>query len=387
MQFNRTFLFLHTVCLLPLLLIAPVGCSSEDPDIVDPTVLPDSVSGFRSSQQAFSPMATYQLALADLDADGDLDVVFSNMDAASRVLLNDGQGYFQQTSQALHEGLHGIAIGDLDLDGSPDLIFAGNHSTNFASQVYFNRGQGLFDLSTSPLDDATSNAVGIGLYDIENDGDLDAIVHYIDPTRINILFLNDGAGEFSRTSTSYPTYSSFGDLNGDGFVDMVARDIGVGFTVHLNDGSGSMQQTGTVGLPGVGYGRGLFEDVDNDGDPDFLYTPGETDDIPSGVLLNNGAGGLTDGGQVLAPVTLGRPCAGDLDNDGWVDMVFTDMQNPPEIWMNDGQGHLVDSGVRLTDPSLSSCEIGDLDDDGDMDIFIANYASGGNVVWFNQLIP
>ena len=65
----------------------------------------------------------------------------------------------------------------------------------------------------------------------------------------------------------------------------------------------------------------------------------------------------------------------------------TDMQNPPEIWMNDGQGHLVDSGIRLTDPSLSSCEIGDLDDDGDMDIFIANYASGGNVVWFNQLIP
>ena len=93
-------------------------------------------------------------------------------------------------------------------------------------------------------------------------------------------------------------------------------------------------------------------------------------------------------GQALASVRAGRPCAGDLNNDGWVDLVFPEFERPPEIWMNDGQGQFLDSGIRLLGPnSLRSCEIGDLDGDGDEDIFIAAYSSERNVVWFNELIP
>lgn len=380
--------FSYALLIWPFLLCANASCSSSAGVFPDSTEMVDSVPGFRASPQTFSPMGTFQLALEDLDADGDLDVVFSNMQTPSRVFLNDGQGYFHQTSQTLEYGLHGIAIGDLDMDGTPDLIFAGNRSDDLASRVYFNRGDGHFDASPVPLADGPDNAVGIGLYDIENDGDLDAIVHYISPARINILFLNDGSGAFDRTNTSYPPYSSFGDLNGDGYVDMIARETGVSFTTHLNDGAGSLPQSGAVSLPGLGYGSGLFEDIDNDGDQDFIYTSGETDDIPAGVLLNDGAGGMTESGQVLASVTLGRICAGDLDNDGWIDLIVTDLNVPPAIWMNDGQGRLTDSGTRLTAPNaVRSCEIGDLDGDGDNDVFIANYSQGSNEVWFNQFIP
>lgn len=388
MKTNRFLRYLLPVLSLLLFLSTQASCSPDGPGIAEPQETPDSVPGFRLGQQLFSPMFTYQVALADLDADGDMDAVLSNMQTPSKVLLNDGNGSFQQTSQAFEDGLHGIAIGDLDGDGTPDLIFGKNGNGYLGSPVFFNAGEGLFDSPPPRLDDSAMRAVGIEIHDIENDGDPDAIVHYISPTRGHALYLNDGTGVFSRTETTYPTYSSFGDLNGDGFVDMIARDLGTGFTVHLNDRDGNLVQSGAVPFPEIGYGRGLFEDVDRDGDLDFIYTPGELDDVPSGVLLNDGGGGMTMSGQALASVRLGNLCAGDLDNDGWADLIFTELERSPEIWMNDGHGQFVDSEIRLSGPnSIRSCQISDLDGDGDEDIFIAAYSSERSVVWFNELIP
>ena len=55
---------------------------------------------FRKSSQSFAPKATFQIKLADLDADGDLDAVCANMhDNFSQVLLNDGKGNFTDSGQ------------------------------------------------------------------------------------------------------------------------------------------------------------------------------------------------------------------------------------------------------------------------------------------------
>ena len=67
---------------------------------------------------------TFQVALGDLDSDGDLDAVFSNMHAESEVWLNGGSGRFTTSNQRLGSEAHGVGIGDLDGDGDLDIFIA-----------------------------------------------------------------------------------------------------------------------------------------------------------------------------------------------------------------------------------------------------------------------
>lgn len=102
---------------------------------------------------------TRKIAVADLDGDGDRDIVFANVDfqspsvAANRVLINDGRGFFQDESASRLPGgphratLDVIAV-DIDGDGDRDLVL-GNSATGL--QVLANDGAGRFSEATAPL--------------------------------------------------------------------------------------------------------------------------------------------------------------------------------------------------------------------------------------------
>ena len=78
---------------------------------------PTPIPALRKSEQVFEHAATNHIGLGDLDGDGDLDAVFSNMHQyGSRVYLNDGSGRFTATEQLLTQEAHGVDIGDLDAD-------------------------------------------------------------------------------------------------------------------------------------------------------------------------------------------------------------------------------------------------------------------------------
>jgi hypothetical protein len=76
--------------------------------------------------------------------------------------------------------------------------------------------------------------------------------------------------------------------------------------------------------------------------------------------------------------------AGDLDEDGDLDVFVSNMDWPNEVWLNDGNGIFIDSGLRLGEGSDMSGKpsLADLDGDGDMDAFIGTFTSGAQV-WFN----
>lgn len=380
------------------------GCSSptcDDVTISDISILIDylfitgkslslqncevEIPSFEASQQHFPLMGTYQLALADLDDDDDLDVIFSNMNAQSLVLLNNGNGYFQNSGQSLPWGLHGIATGDIDLDDDLDLFFSPNQASSPSTPIYINNGLGSFQQFAPGISYGDMTGLGVTLADIDNDADLDALIQR---SREFVRLNNDGTGRFSPSGVTYPDMSVFCDLNSDGYVDIFAREVGVGFRVYLNDGTGEFSEHGFLAKSNVLRSGTFFADVDNDGDPDAIYTNGEGTTYPSGILLNDGDGGFTESGQVLPSVSMSRVGTGDLNGDGWIDLVFTDWNTLAcQVWLNEGCGQFFDSGIRLGGVGgWGNCVVADVDNDGDNDIFVAGYYNVSNVLWFNQNI-
>jgi hypothetical protein len=181
---------------------------------------------FEKSTQIFPSFATFQIALADLDSDGDLDAVFSMNDPNHcLVLFKDGKGYFVDSGQRLTEKGHGVGIGDLDDDGDPDLLMT-CAGYEHISRVYWNDGKGEFKDSGQDLGDLKKSGNAVYLHDIDGDGDLDGMIDYYEEP--NIIYLNNGRGEFMDSGERYPDDTSFIDLDSDGDVDMFICDMGKG---------------------------------------------------------------------------------------------------------------------------------------------------------------
>jgi gliding motility-associated-like protein len=207
--------------------------------------------------------------MADLDGDGDLDVVLGTQTAAS-VRLNQGNGTFAGGSElAITGGSEAYALGDVDGDGDVDLMTS-SFSTG-GIYTYLNQGNGRFgspatyQLGKSP--------VGLALTDLDGDGDLDLLAGCAGINTVETR-LNDGQGHFAATGSSvsvgnYPHYLKLVDLDSDSDLDLLTSNLyGGSVSVRFNTG-GTFGGGTDVDLGKYSYSL-TTGDVDGDNDIDFL---------------------------------------------------------------------------------------------------------------------
>ncbi|MCP4962855.1 MAG: hypothetical protein GY925_26765, partial [Actinomycetia bacterium] len=341
----------------------------------------------RRGPQQLPNVFTYQVGLGDLDGDGDLDAAFANMRLnESRIWMNDGSGRLVDSGQALTRQGHGVGVGDLDGDGDLDLFITcagygeGGISYRKPSRVYLNDGRGLFTDSGQDLGDTELSGNHVTLIDVDLDRDLDAhVVYYGEP---DAVYLNDGKARFSRSERVVPEGATFGDLDGDGDLDVFVRNVGSGYESRLRDGEGGLREHWRLASADVAFGHVVLADLDGDGDADAFVTSGIRETAsPARVLLNDGAGAFFDSGQRLGLTDGGGLAAGDLDSDGDIDVFLSRKQRTNEIWLNDGDGRFTGLRLEHSDPTTIP-SLGDLDGDGDLDLVVGSFG-GRAQVWLN----
>ncbi len=197
---------------------------------------------------------------ATLGPDGNVDLIVVNIGNGGggqtvSVLLGDGTGNFNAPLTGSPFALGGtpfaVAVGDLNNDGIPDIAV-----TDFTSGQIFlllsNKGTGkYFTPANTVLINAGAGTSGIVIADLNGDGNQDIAVTNFTANTVTIL-LGSGSGAFSPTTTvpltanSGPRGIAVGDVNGDGFPDLiVANNTGENVvTLFNNGGSGTFTEGG-----------------------------------------------------------------------------------------------------------------------------------------------
>lgn len=186
---------------------------------------------------------TQDITLADLDADGDLDMVVANETPPSRLLLNDGGGRFTDASERLELVVpmetRQAHVFDATSDGAPDIVLLNLTSNNRGRdkdpqvRILVNDGQGSFrDETDARLPDNEFSVWGGTPIDFNHDGALDLVIGPIQvpgfvPQQVR-AYQNDGTGHFTDvTEQVIPSETvgrswgmAVGDMNGDGVEDI-----------------------------------------------------------------------------------------------------------------------------------------------------------------------
>jgi len=320
------------------------------------------------------PGSSGRATLADVDGDGDLDMIEGN--GGLRLLENDGNGSMTDISATHLPGFVSAfgraAANDIDNDGDLDIILP-------VGKILTNDGNGVFTDVTATHLFTTGFSISLEptIADFDGDGDDDLVL-------MTGLHRNDGNGVFTHDPNanaghSYGEQPAAFDADMDGDIDMLT----LGGRFFENDGNGIFTELANV-LPGPEPGQpvpwvvGGYGDLNGDGVWDMLITPYSSvfGDVPSWVA-NDGTGGFPIGQAQPLPCEHRRlhdTLVADLDSDGDNDLIITDGQalapSPAEVLFNDGSGSFFNATQLggLWTPRTYGRVVVDIDSDGDEDV-------------------
>jgi hypothetical protein len=334
-------------------------------------------------------------AFADLDDDGDQDLLVGNFNGTFQYFENDGGVYTEQLGTA--NPFDGIDIGaasdpafvDLDDDGDMDVVVGELYGTI----KYFENDGGSFSELTGTdnpfdgIDVGTRSAPGFVDYD--NDGDLDL---YIGEKYGTVFYFENDGGTFTElTGTDNPfdgididqiTSPLVFDADRDSDLDLVIGDNeSERLRFFENDGGTHTEQRGTMNpFEGVIVGSNLhpvFLDFDGDSDIDLIAGAGDGSvmywERTDGELIP--AEGVDNPFDVIDAVSTAAPALVDLDDDGDLDVVVGSYYGTIQYYLNDNGTYVERTGLDNPFDGIdvgynSSPELVDWDDDGDFDLFV-----------------
>ena len=296
-------------------------------------------------------------AFFDADGDGDLDLyVAAYIDCTLEEVL-------EARTSLRWKAVADVAMGPFGLDGARDHFFLADGSGAFVEAT-----------SESRLDDL---ALGFGFAVLASDFDLDgdADLYVANDSDANYYYRNEGRNEGGALFKEVGMWTGSaldnlgnaqagmgaarGDADGDGTVDIFVTNFAEDFsTLYAGDGRGffsDVSQQSGVGqatYQALSWGT-VFADLDNDGDEDLVVANGhiypQVDRHPeqgmtygqrNTLLENVGQGRFVDATERAGPgfqVALSSRglAAGDYDDDGDLDLLFSNLDAPPTLLRNE----------------------------------------------------
>lgn len=371
-------------------LLASAGCVLLGASLVIAAIPSTTPTTFEPSVQQTAGLASQAVVVADVDLDGNQDLVVANNESDDvSILYGLGDGSFDApVNLVTRTGPSAVQVADMTGDALPDIVVA--HDT--ASEVLtLKQGPArVFELGTAALTDdgptglvvadfngdgfrdaATANffssdgtvsylrglgdgdfaeavnyltvpedselftgPIALAAADIDNDSKLDLVVANSDGNNVALLDGN-GDGTFAIPTNfdvgAAPVAIAVGDLNIDGKLDVVTADE-EDFTVSLliGEGDGDFEAATSSVVGSFPSAVGIW-DYNLDGRPDLAVTDsfGETDGVS--VLRGNGDGSF----QTLEDFPVGGTspvsvASGDLNGDFKADVVTANVDAPAE---------------------------------------------------------
>ncbi len=351
---------------------------------------------------------------ADYNNDGFLDVQVNSSSAAikNQLFYSNSGIFFNNVTATNAAGLDDVnkersaVAGDFNLDGNMDFAV----SAFDRIEIWLNKGPlatpaySFGTATQAPNQSITAIPGGLAcegmvLIDFDNDGDLDIIV---DNQNFGVDILsNNGSGSFTAVvaTTGLPTAGTNGDFagaadfNNDGYVDLCVRRGGDS-DIYLNNGNSTFTANGFNETASNGNKGGVcWADFDSDGDLDLFWTDGGTNQIwrnDSGTFVATGQPDAASG-AVLTGANIDGCTAGDVDNDGDIDLFLGNIHTESYLFLNNGGSSM--TFTRPASPLNLNINPGgdtegvsfvDYDNDGDLDLYVS-MANANNQMWNNSL--
>jgi PKD repeat protein len=256
---------------------------------------------FASPQAIAISILTDSLFITDIDGDNDLDIIgYHNMEIFS--YLNNGNNTFS-TKNVIYTSPYSISylqVNDFDKNSKNDIIYSSFNS----NKIEWLKNMGYPTFSAIEINNTFNKPASFAVGDLDGDGQKDLLVHdyvnYANQSQLYILYNNNFSFTVKVIIDNYNLlsgdltllrYSNFRieDVNNDGDNDILLRATGISndfhYTVFTNDGLGNFtkiynataahfNQMGKYYFVKEGV---ITEDIDNDGDKDFISSSGYDD--------------------------------------------------------------------------------------------------------------
>ncbi len=331
-------------------------------------------------------------AFLDYDQDGWLDIYLVNggatpyhkPKAAMRNALyrNNGDGTFTDVTEkarVVGGGYgQGVAVGDINNDHHPDIYI-----TNFGKNtLYLNNCDGTFTDITDKAGVGDARwSTSAAFFDYDNDGFLDLFVcNYLDWDFSKNIFCGENR----------PGYRSYCHPN---------NFKGAANVLYHNNGDGTFtdvtKRAGVDSTEGKGLGV-VCADFNQDGNMDIFVA---NDAVRNFLFVNKGDGTFEES-ALIAEVAYGlngKPQSGmgcdfgDVDGDGWLDLIVTNIDlEPNNLYRNNGDDTFTDLTVKMGLAKVAllfsgfGVRLSDYDNDGDLDLIVANGHPLDNVHLFRD---